>query len=380
MSFLRHFAVALSYAAAAIAVALTLPIVVADLGRWTAVALGALIFLFGAFLHESYARSRRNQALRRDLAESREARVRLETELAEARADLRTIRRELTVPTPGPDAAGPSPAAAAGWAAAGAVPLDLTAMMREPEDLSGGEVTVAVRKAVSEDRVEVVSWPIMLLPQRTPTHLECFPRVPVRDGEYLHPHRHAERVRDTGHSAAIDRQVLLRAVNLARAPGRDWRSPACFVALSPFTLRDSNFLEEVATFLDDNREPAKRLVIEVDLDDLPMIAGPRHRYVDQLVNNGVRFALVGVGKVTNVDPDLLLRSGIRFVKVAAQSLLAQARDPVSGFDMTEIKRKLDRAAADLVVTGVDDQSCVLDVLDAGVDFASGAAFGPPTPT
>ncbi|MCA8934266.1 MAG: EAL domain-containing protein [Rhodospirillaceae bacterium] len=378
MSFLRHFAIALFYTAAAIAVALTLPMVVPDLGRWTAVALGALILLFGAFLHDSTTRSHRRMALLDALEESHAAGRHLVAELAEARAELRAIRGGLAA-----GSAGLAPAAAVedtpeeAEAKRRAVPLDLTAMMREPEDLSGGEVTVAVRKAVTDNRVEVATWPIMLLPQRTPAHVECFPRIPVRDGAFIHPNRHADRVNDTGHAAEIDLRVLLRAVNLARLPGRDWRSPACFVALSPHNLRNTAFLDDMAAFLDDNREAAKRIVLEVDLDDLPVIAGSRKPAVERIVGYGVRFAISGVGKVTNVDPDLLLRAQIRFVMVEAQALLAQARNAFSGFRMAEVKGRLDRAAADLIVTDVADQETLLEVLDAGADFASGPVFGPP---
>ncbi|MCA8933814.1 MAG: hypothetical protein KDA49_15165, partial [Rhodospirillaceae bacterium] len=92
---------------------------------------------------------------------------------------------------------------------------------------------------------------------------------------------------------------------------------------------------------------------------------------------GVRFAISGVGKVTNVDPDLLLRAQIRFVMVEAQALLAQARNAFSGFRMAEVKGRLDRAAADLIVTDVADQETLLEVLDVGADFASGPVFGPP---
>src|SRR3546814_6407922 len=90
MLLLRHIAFALTYGAFAIAVALTLPYSVPGMERWTAVAIGALILIFGAVLHEVWSRHEREKALQGELVELTSARDAVLIELARAREEVRS--------------------------------------------------------------------------------------------------------------------------------------------------------------------------------------------------------------------------------------------------------------------------------------------------
>src|SRR5512143_3609533 len=95
MSLLRHAILAWIYCAIAIAVALTLPYSVAGMEKWTAVAIGAMVLIFGAVLHETYARLEREKALRREIASLAAARDAVLDELARARAEVCAIHGKL---------------------------------------------------------------------------------------------------------------------------------------------------------------------------------------------------------------------------------------------------------------------------------------------
>src|SRR5512143_517243 len=95
MSLLRHVIVAWIYAATAIAVALTLPYSVPGMEKWTAVAIGAMVFIFDAVLHEAYARQEREKALKREIATLAAARDTVLEELSRARAEVRAIHSKL---------------------------------------------------------------------------------------------------------------------------------------------------------------------------------------------------------------------------------------------------------------------------------------------
>src|SRR6056297_157083 len=96
MSLLRHAVFALVYGALAVAVALTLPYSIAGMERWTAVGIGALVLVFGALVHEVYARQERERALAERLGTMAANRDALYEELAGAREELRAIRARLT--------------------------------------------------------------------------------------------------------------------------------------------------------------------------------------------------------------------------------------------------------------------------------------------
>ncbi|HET8729312.1 MAG TPA: hypothetical protein VFO41_17560, partial [Alphaproteobacteria bacterium] len=95
MSLLRHIVFALAYGVLAIAVALTLPYSVEGMEKWTAVAIGALILIFGAVLHEVWTRQDRERTLQGELVELTTARDAVLVELALAREEVRAIRGAL---------------------------------------------------------------------------------------------------------------------------------------------------------------------------------------------------------------------------------------------------------------------------------------------
>ena len=445
MSLLRHLLIALIYAAVAVAVALTLPYSVEGIGRWTAVALGALVLVFGALIHEVYARSQRERALNETLALTAAERTRLQHQLTHAREELRAIRdrvvdrpdgdaviraaaaetalaerlvRRLDPPDeaaqpmvapetesrvrallarplrpdrpdtggastrPVPDDGPPRPAAPAGTDPGGRREPTFTALPPEPAPTAAthadaGAIIAAVREALRHDRLQVVFRPIVTLPQRQTVHLDCFSRVPVDKDAFILPGEHSDIVADAGFSTTIDNLVLFRCIQMIRSTLRSRRQVGFFARVSPLTLRDPVFLEDFVGFIEDTPTVAPRLILVVDLDDLVELLGPLRPIIDRLSGLGTRFAIDRVGNLTRIDTDLFIRGHIRFIKAAAQTALAQARDPFSSLDMPAVKEQLTRAATDLIVDGVADEPMLLEVLELGVDYGAGPLFGAP---
>ena len=420
MSFLRHLSIALVYAAAAVAVALTLPTVVPGVGRWTAIALGALVLVFGALIHEVYGRSERARTLTAALRFSDVERRRIEAELIRAREELRAIQERLLEAPTGEDAARAAEAEAdlatrlvrklqpaddeteildltrplpSDWPPLRAERLAVepapepapAERMRDPRPpaperpTDTGAIAALIREAIRFDQLQIVATPIVTLPQRQPALFDCFSRIRLADGGYLYPGDHAAIVADVGFHATIDNLVLFRCVQEIRQRHRARQAAGFFVRVSPYTLRDGDFIREFAEFILDNPVVARHLVLEVSLDDLAELLGTSAAVHRRLVALGTRFAIDAVGTITNIDPILLRKGRIRFIKIPSGRLTELARDPFSGLDMETVRVRMNRAHTDLIVSQVNDEAAVKELLELGVDYGAGPLFGDPRP-
>jgi cyclic-di-GMP phosphodiesterase TipF (flagellum assembly factor) len=125
----------------------------------------------------------------------------------------------------------------------------------------------------------------------------------------------------------------------------------------------------------DNADLASTLIFEISQYDLYHLKPGREQGFASLVELGFRFSL---DQITNLDLFVsdLNAQGFKYAKIEAPTLmekLDRAGDPRS------LKRALDRGAIDLIVSGIDTDTMLLDLLDYAIDFGQGALFGEPRP-
>jgi len=385
MSLLRHAVFALVYGALAVAVALTLPYSIDGMERWTAVGIGALVLVFGALVHEVYARQERERALAERLSTMAASRDALYEELAGAREELRAIRSRLTE-QPGADRT------LAEVSAEVRMLQELVARLardagppqrQRPRPLSPGAepdeaaLLALVRDAVHHDRIDVALQPIVSLPQRKPRHHQAFPCIRTAEGRHLMPAQFRRFAESAGLSTTIDNLLLLRCVQLIRSTLHRQRTVGFFAAVSGRSLRDAAFMNEFAEFVAGNRELAPRLVFEVSAEALDPDLAPLAAAAARLAPLGSRFALDGVRGLGALDVAALARSHVRVLKVPAAVLLAEAAD---GLHVDGVKDQVERNAIDLVVTDIDDEDTLKEVLDLPIDYGQGRLFGEPRVT
>lgn len=379
MLLLRHVVFALTYGALAIAVALTLPYSASGVERWTAVAIGALILIFGAVLHEVWSRQSRERELRGELTELAEARDAMLAELAVAREEVRALRGELL----------DSPVAAQSIdevktelrmlqdlvaqitgrpAGAAAEPPP---RMIDPFSLTVDQALALIRDAIRHDRIDMVLQPIVSLPQRKVRHQQAFSRIRTEDGAYLIPHDIRELVAEAGLAAPLDNVMLLHCVQLIRDNLRRHRNVSFFVHVSARSLGDRVFMSQFLEFIAGNADLPSHLVFGIAPEDL--FDGPEtlRRSVGRLAEMGFRFCLDGLDRLDELDLDQIAERRVRFLKIDAHVLLAGGHDPV---DVRAVKQELDRVAIDLIVDGIETEATLVEILDMPIDFGQGALF------
>ncbi len=378
MSLLRHLIFAFSYAALAVAVALTLPYSMPEIGKWLAVCIGAIVLLLGALLHDVVSRLGRERQLQREIRLVTADRDAARVDLAETAHELAAVRQRLVDQ---PDGGDILDRVAAEKALLEELVRRLSARYgaeRSAEAqvaFSDSELRDLVQEAVRDDRIDIVLQPIVSLPQRKTRHFEVIGQLRTAAGRMLEPEEFQSAAEAEGLNAAIDNILLFRGIQLVRETLRRNRSGMFFTRLSVHTLGDAAFMGQLAEFMADNAELAPRLVFQFGQDSwwesLPAV----RQSLDRLAAIGFRFALSEVHDLGRIDADVLHENHIRFLKIDADTLLAERDSPDLPLAFPIVKDELDRVAVDLIVNRVRTEQQLIEILDLPIDFGQGPLLG-----
>ena len=256
----------------------------------------------------------------------------------------------------------------------GAVGGDLPPGFMPPvaENLERETVLDIVRAALRDDRVELVLQPIVSLPQRERRFYECFSRLRTEAGAMILPEQYIGIAEAAGLIAAIDNMLLFRCVQLVRKVHSRNENIDFFCNISAHTIADGNFFANFVEFLEGNPTLATHLVFEFGQADFARWSETGARLLDRLAFLGCRFSL---DRVENLDFDAseLAARHVAFIKIEGDLLLETAADS------TGIQRTLRRHQIDLIVTKVEDENRLRELLDYDIGFGQGFLFGEPCP-
>lgn len=384
MSLLRHIAIAVVYGVLAILAALLLPVAVPEMGRWVGAAFGAVILIFGAVLHEVYARQARERALLREVMDLANLRDSVLDELSRARAEMRTLQARIE---------------GEGDATLDHVANQVEVLQAVVADLTGGAMPGAkgvrsrtvyvedglpdeaylqmIRGALREERVIVAVQPVVSLPQRKLRFYEAFSRIRNADGSVVQRHQFQSAAERADLMGTIDNVMLWRCAQLGREALRRNIRLGFFANVSLTTLSDARVMDEFIDYMALNRELAQRMILEFAMDDVSSLIEHHQRRMEELIEIGFRFSVDNARNLADLDVAKLGAHQFRFVKIDADTLLLEAQKGHIPWDMRNLKREFDRNAIDLVATRVEDEDMLIQLLDMPVDFGQGLLFGEP---
>ncbi|MEO1199998.1 MAG: EAL domain-containing protein, partial [Pseudomonadota bacterium] len=243
--------------------------------------------------------------------------------------------------------------------------------------LSDASLGALVEKAVRSGRVEIMLQPIVTLPQRKVRFYEAFARLRTSDGVLMQPGDFLDYAKRNGLMPEIDRQVVRRAVHVARRLISRSRDVGVFVNLDVHSLSDSDAASDVVAYLDSNRALSPSLIFEMTQDAYGR-AGPLERaLLEQITELGFRLSLDQVQRL-DLDAKALADGKVRFAKVAAAHLLGGG-DLTRDIHVADLSDLLARSGISLIAGHVEREAEVVDLLDYDVGFAQGFLFSPPRP-
>lgn len=241
-----------------------------------------------------------------------------------------------------------------------------------------------VREALMENRVELHLQPIVQLPQRKTAFYEGFTRLKDANGRLILPTEFIPAAEQAGLMGTIDNVLLFRCVQIVRKLMKQDRRIGIFCNLSPAALADEHFFPQFLDFMRENRDLAGSVIFEIPQDAYENRTSIEARAMAKLVDLGFRFS---IDRVTNTEIDLpdLERSGVRYVKIAAGTLVEQIvhrglrpRSAITReISSSDIGAVFQRYGVDLIAERIEAEDTVLEVLDLDVPFAQGHLFGAP---
>lgn len=241
-----------------------------------------------------------------------------------------------------------------------------------------------VREALMENRVELHLQPIVQLPQRKTAFYEGFTRLKDANGRLILPTEFIPAAEQAGLMGTIDNVLLFRCVQIVRKLMKQDRRIGIFCNLSPAALADEHFFPQFLDFMRENRDLAGSVIFEIPQDAYENRTSIEARAMAKLVDLGFRFS---IDRVTNTEIDLpdLERSGVRYVKVAAGTLVDQIvhrglrpRSAITReISSSDIGAVFQRYGVDLIAERIEAEDTVLEVLDLEIPFAQGHLFGAP---
>lgn len=259
----------------------------------------------------------------------------------------------------------------------------LVAVRQSPAELAqiraAEQRAAVISDALANGQVEVHLQPIVQLPQRRTRGYEALVRLRLDEKTLLLPAEFMETVEQRGFGPTLDALVLTRALAIARHLGS--KEGGLFVScnFSGATWGSSRALATLARILEKYHAHIGNLVIEMPQRVFRTLEPTALGLLGAMSANGVRFALDHVIDL-RLDPASLHDRGVRFVKVPASLLLAEAKGgPATDIATGDLAAHLARATIQLVADEVEDDPMVADMLDLGVGYGQGAVFSPPRP-
>jgi cyclic-di-GMP phosphodiesterase TipF (flagellum assembly factor) len=246
----------------------------------------------------------------------------------------------------------------------------------EAQKLNDGEVMKMVQDAVKADRIEVFLQPIVSLPQRKLRYYEMFTRVRTPDGHFLTPDRYLKLAEQGGIIPGIDNLQLLRCIQMIRDTQRRNSTLRFFCNISSDTLRDTSFMTELVQFLGQNAQLAPKLVFELAQEDMATMSADLVPVLDGLGRLGCRFSMDRVYSLELPMAALNARK-IKTIKIDSDILLKEYGQPGGDMKLRDMKNQWDRNGIDLIVSKIESENQLRELLDINIDYGQGYLFGEP---
>lgn len=244
--------------------------------------------------------------------------------------------------------------------------------------MSEADAMALVRKAVDQDGVEVFLQPVVTLPQRRVAFYEALGRLRLETGGMADGADFVPLANAAGVMPVVDNIMLFRCVRIIRRMSLKSKDVGIFCNISARTLADAEFFQQFVDFIGDNRGLAESVIFELSQAEFDGLGPIEQANLEALVELGFRLSVDNVRRL-DLDCARLADRKVRFVKVDGDLLINPP--PASGANIhaADLARLLQRYGIQLIVTRVESEAQVVDLLDYDAAYGQGRLFSPPRP-
>lgn len=238
-----------------------------------------------------------------------------------------------------------------------------------------------VTQAFEADRIELHLQPIVALPQRKIRFYEALARLRLADGTLLGPAEFLPFLERLGRAPEFDRRILERAMAVARHLIARGSEAIVGVNLSSHAIDEPGFLWSLVGMTDAAPEILGKIVLELPQESWRSLDADGKAALAALCERGVPLSLDRATDL-NFEAKALADSGIRFMKLPAELMLAEAEQddgrhlgPELG--VRDFASALRREGIRLVAEHVEREETVPALIELGVPLAQGFVFSAP---
>ena len=361
----------------------------------TAIAAGAIGFLFAAQLHAMIIRRREKTQSRREIAKLKQVTREIAVALEETHARIEEVRSAAEAKTRAQgkkivaelqvleslmkDFAGKIAENAKQQAKAAQLPIETRTddVARSYLDTLGdSDLLETIRASLEENRVDLYLQPIVSLPQRKLRYYEALSRLRAEDGTVIMPAQYMKIAAPAGLMSVVDNLLLFRCVQLVRKLSGKHRDVGVFCNISADTLTDTEFFPQFLEYMHQHRDLASNIVFEFAQSALAQAGNKGAENLAYLSSLGFTLSLDHVETLA-IDFAHLRKLGFRHIKVRASTLTDGMTGAGALVTAEDLKKLLERQGLNLIAERVEDEKTVVQLLDFAVDFAQGYLFGEP---
>ncbi len=238
------------------------------------------------------------------------------------------------------------------------------------------QVLDRVREAIEDRRIDLYLQPIVSLPQRKPRYFEAFSRLREANGRVLKPADYLEAAERANHIGVIDNMILMRCIQALRVELQRAPRLAVFCNLSPATIYDTDFFNQLTDYLEANADLASNIIFEFTY---PAIQTMHPRVTENLNAIAAKGFVFSIDHIHSIDLDWegLRARNFAFAKAPASLLLAASRaDEAAATRLRGFRKRLSAAGVDLIAEKIEYENHMPEILSLGIDYGQGNLFGP----
>ena len=232
-----------------------------------------------------------------------------------------------------------------------------------------------VKDALVEKRIDLYLQPIVSLPQRKPRFFEAYSRLRDVNGHVLLPSAYIEAAERANRIGVIDNMILMRCIQELRHRREADPRLVVFCNLSPATIFDPNFFNDLTDYLESNSDLANNLVFEFTHPAVEMMHPRVEENLKAIAARGFAFSIDHI-QTLDLDWAGLREKNFRYAKASASLLLSESRgDERSSAKLAAFRAKLSRLGIDLIAEKIESENDMPEILALGLDYGEGNLFG-----
>ncbi|HML27943.1 MAG TPA: EAL domain-containing protein [Hyphomicrobium sp.] len=234
----------------------------------------------------------------------------------------------------------------------------------------------AIARAVEDEAIDVLLGPIVTLAEHSVSHYEMAANLRSATGAPLNFSEDDFASIDNELDTQFDIARFNRAAALAARMDAREREGSLLAEFLGSSMTSRAFLETFANAYEARQRISAQLVLTFSQRAVDAFSPAAWQALRDMHSFGFRFAL---DKVRHVGTDFaaLQRSGFRFVRIEAQTLLDGMTTPERLVPADEILQRATLAGLSIIAADIRDAATQKRLLDAGVLLGQGPLFGAP---